>query len=498
LIAKKMSIAPADIGRPGLLSSLLSDEAFHPAEPQSLDQIGVSPIVIETLICKYLLQIGSTSGRDIAQKLCLPFGILEDMLLALRSRQVLVHQGQATLGDYCYALTEQGLSRARAAMQSCAYVGPVPVPLDDYVTSVEAQTIRAEAPRREQLMAAFRGISVEPELLDLLGPAVNSGAGLFLYGAPGNGKTTIAKRITNCFGQHVWIPRTLTEDGQFIKLFDAAFHEALEESAESIFKTANVDQRWIKIRRPTVVVGGELTMENLEIRHDVVSNVSEASIQLKSNCGCLLIDDFGRQRIDPTELLNRWIVPLESRHDFLTLATGKKIQVPFEQLIIFSTNLEPTDLADEAFLRRIPYKIEVKDPTLAEFAKLFEAACGTFGCRFFPEAVHYLAQTHYAPHGRPLRRCHARDLLSQIKNYCAYYGRPMELRPDYLDRVVKSYFTVVGGETTPVGERQKDCELRVPDCGLKEHSRSQFEIQNPKSEIVPSAISHDSEEGPAQ
>ena len=173
------------------------------------------------------------------------------------------------------------------------------------------------------------------------------------------------------------------------------------------------------------------------------SNVSEASLQLKSNCGCLLIDDFGRQRIDPTDLLNRWIVPLECRHDFLTLATGKKIQVPFEQLIIFSTNLEPMDLADEAFLRRIPYKIEVKDPSVTEFARLFEAACRSFGCQFFPEAVHYLIETHYTPYGRPLRRCHPRDLLAQIKNYCVYYGRPMELRPDYLDRVVRSYFTAL-------------------------------------------------------
>ncbi len=438
-----MTNTHAESRQPGLLASLLSDDVFHPAEPQSLDQLGVSPIVIETLICKYLLQIGSTSGRDIAMRLCLPFGILEDVLLALRSRQVLVHQGQAAINDYIYALTDQGLARARSAMQACSYVGPVPVQLEDYVMSVEAQTIRAEAARREQLVAAFRGISIEAEMLDLLGPAVNSGAGLFLYGAPGNGKTTIAKRITNCFGQDIWIPRTLTEDGQFIKLFDAAFHEPLGASEESIFKTANVDTRWIKIRRPTVVVGGELTMDSLEIRHDPVSNVSEGSIQLKSNCGCLLIDDFGRQRIDPADLLNRWIVPLEMRHDYLTLSTGKKIQVPFEQLIIFSTNLEPSDLADEAFLRRIPYKIEVKDPSVAEFAKLFEAACGSFGCRFIPEAVHYLVQTHYLPQRRPLRRCHARDLLSQIKNYCAYYNRPMELRPDYLDRVVKSYFTTV-------------------------------------------------------
>jgi predicted ATPase with chaperone activity len=438
-----MAVGHAEIREPGLLASLFTEDVFQPAEPQSLDETGVSPVVIETLICKYLLQIGSTSGRDIAQRLCLPFGILEDVLLALRSRQVLVHQGQAALNDYCYALTEQGVSRARAAMQACSYVGPVPVPLDDYVMSVEAQTIRAEAARREQLTTAFRGISIEPELLDSLGPAVNSGAGMFLYGPPGNGKTTLAKRITKCFGQHIWIPRTLTEDGQFIKLYDAACHEAVEDTEGSIIKTAHADARWVKIRRPTVVVGGELTMDNLEIRHDPRTNVSEASIQLKSNCGCLLIDDFGRQRNDPTELLNRWIVPLECRHDFLTLATGKKIQVPFEQLVIFSTNLEPLDLADEAFLRRIPYKIEIKNPSISEFARLFETECRSHGCRFFPEAVHYLVENHYVPHGRPLRRCHPRDLLSQIKNYCVYYGRPMELRPDYLDRVVKSYFTAV-------------------------------------------------------
>jgi predicted ATPase with chaperone activity len=440
-----MAAGHTDIRDTGVLASLLTDDVFHPSEPQTLEETGISPVMIESLICKYLLQTGATGGRRIANQLCLPFGVLEMVLTALRARQVLVHQGTAQLNDYVYALTEQGAAQARTAMQACSYVGPAPVPLEDYITSVEAQTIRAEAAQRQQLEEAFHGISVEPELLDLLGPAVNSGAGLFLYGAPGNGKTTIARRITRCFHQYIWIPRTLTDDGQFIKLYDVGCHQAVEDSADGLLKAANVDHRWIRINRPTVVVGGELTIDDLEIRHDPRTNISEASIQLKSNCGCLLIDDFGRQRIDPVALLNRWTVPLESRHDILTLATGKKIQVPFEQLIIFSTNIDPLDLTDEAFLRRVPYKIEMKDPSVTEFSRILEAACRSFGCRFHPEAVQYLIDTQYAPYHRPLRRCHARDILLQIKNYCVYHGRPMELRPDYLDRVGKSYFTAVAG-----------------------------------------------------
>ncbi|MEN1679789.1 MAG: AAA family ATPase [Planctomycetota bacterium] len=426
----------------GLLDSLLGDDTFSPAEPGSIDETGLSPVLIEGLVCKYLLQVGSAAGREIATCVAIPFGVLDGLLAGLRQRQVLFHQGQAPLNDYYYALTDQGAERARAAMEACGYVGPAPVPLDDYILSVEAQSIRAEAAQKEELAAAFADINVEPEMLDVLGPAVNSGAGLFLYGAPGNGKTTVAKRITKCFGNHIWMPRAVIDDGQIIKLYDAACHELIKEDASSLLKGATGDPRWLKIKRPTVVVGGELTMDSLEIRHDASTNISEASLQMKSNCGCLLIDDFGRQRIDPTDLLNRWIIPLENRHDFQVLASGKKIQVPFDQLIIFSTNLEPNDLADEAFLRRIPYKVEVGDPSVEEFRKLFEYACKSIGCVFRPEAVDYLVQKHYRPVGRPLRRCQARDLLLQISNYCAYQGIGVELRPDYLDRAVAGYFTV--------------------------------------------------------
>jgi predicted ATPase with chaperone activity len=281
-------------------------------------------------------------------------------------------------------------------------------------------------------------------LLARLGPAVNSGAGLFLYGAPGNGKTTLAERITLCFGQEIWLPQVLLADGEIIKLYDPAYHREVSASPTKLLRQDCLDQRWIKISRPTVIVGGELTMDCLEIRHDPRTNVSEAPLQMKSNCGSLFIDDFGRQRIDPMQLLNRWIVPLEKRYDFLTLASGKKIQVPFDLLVVFSTNLEPKDLVDEAFLRRIPYKIHVPDPDEAEFHKLFQLCAPTVGCDYDPEAVEYLLESHYRRAQRHLRRCHPRDLLLQIRNYCAYVGLPVAMKPEYFDVAVENYFTVMG------------------------------------------------------
>lgn len=429
-----------------LLASILSEDSFRPAEPKTIEETGLTAALIENLILKFVLLLGSASGRQAADKLCLPFVLLEPLFQSLRQRQLLINSASAQLGDFTYQLTDQGRQRARTAMDQCGYLGAAPVPLDDYIVSVEAQTIRAEAPQKRHLAKAFADISVEPDMFDMLGPAVNSGAGLFLYGAPGNGKTTLARRITMCYGSSIWIPRSITEDGQFIKLFDAACHEPLADGSTGLLKSNEYDRRWVRIRRPTVIVGGELTLDALEIRHDPVSNVSEASLQLKSNCGCLLIDDFGRQRMSPTDLLNRWIIPLENRHDYLTLATGKKIQVPFEQLIIFSTNLQPTDLADEAFLRRIPYKIEVGDPNIEEFQTLFKIIAKSLHCEYRQEAVDHLVEKHYKRLGRPLRRCQPRDLLYQVRNYCVYNSLPVEMRPDYFDRVVPSYFTVVSGK----------------------------------------------------
>jgi predicted ATPase with chaperone activity len=432
---------PQDLGG---LAALLADVHFLPPEPRTLEEAGLSEALVESLICKQLTLQGGASGRSLAESLCLPYGLLEPRYQRLRSRQLLTHKGAAALNDLTYTLTEQGREYAQSLLEACPYVGPAPVPLADYIVSVEAQTITAHASRREQLEAAFQDITVSPALIARLGPAVNSGAGLFLYGSPGNGKTTLAERITLCFGSEVWIPHVLLAEGEIIKLYDPAYHAAADSSRPKILRQDSADQRWVRVRRPTVVVGGELTMDSLEIRHAPQGNLGEAPLQLKSNCGSLLIDDFGRQRMDPVELLNRWIVPLEKRYDFLTLTSGKKIQVPFDQLIIFSTNLEPRDLVDEAFLRRIPYKIRVPDPDEEEFQRLFELNAAAFGCAYRPEAVAYLLERHYRPANRPLRRCHPRDLLVQIRNYCAFLDLPLEMTPTYFDVAVENYFTVVG------------------------------------------------------
>lgn len=428
---------------PELLAQLLTEDTFCPPEPQTIAETGLTEQFIEALLCRHLAVIGGNSGRRLAHAVCLPIKLIAPILENLRGRKLVAHSGVAPLNDYNYILTEAGHERARGYLRQSSYIGPAPVPLPEYVVSVEAQSIADEAPSRETLRNACRHISVEPKLFEALGPALNSCAGMFLYGSPGNGKSTLARCVTSCFGQSIWVPHAIIENGEIIKFFDTQFHNVLPESEDGVFRTATIDRRWVRVERPTVVVGGELTMDNLELRYNRDCNISEAPLQLKSNCGCLLIDDFGRQRIAPGELLNRWIVPLEARHDFLTLPSGRKIQVPFQQLIIFSTNLEPEDLVDEAFLRRIPYKIHMTDPSDEEFHHLFRLYCHKFHCEYRKDVVNYLLDTHYRKSGRAKRRCHARDLLTQVRNYCRYHGHELELRPEYLDAAVETYFAMV-------------------------------------------------------
>jgi len=428
---------------PELVRSLLTDDVFEPVEPATLDQAGLTDAFVEALICKDLSVNGTARGRALSDNVGLPFNIIARLLESLRTRKLVAHASGAQFNDYSYMLTELGAARAHQMLRECAYVGPAPVRLSEYVMSVAAQSIAHEAPGRERLVEACKGISVDPKLFRSLGPAINSGGAIFLYGAPGNGKSTLARQITMCFGQRIWVPHAIIDGGHVIKFYDSQFHRAVEDVDGTLLRSTSVDRRWIQIHRPTVVVGGELTLDNLELRHHPDTKICEAPLQMKSNCGCLLIDDFGRQRIAPADLLNRWIVPLESHHDYLTLPTGKKLQVPFQQIVIFSTNLEPEDLVDEAFLRRIPYKIHTADPTDDEFYFLFQLYCNKFGCEYRKDVVTYLLDKYYRPCRRAKRRCHARDLLAQVRNHCRYNGVPLELLPEYFDLAVENYFAMI-------------------------------------------------------
>jgi len=417
---------------------------FVPKAPETLIETGLITEEIERLILKYLLARGSASGRNIAQQLHLSFQVIEPLLRDLKQDQLVAFKGTTQFNDFDYVITELGRERARRYAEECTYFGSAPVILADYIHSISAQTISQAHATIEDLKRAFSDLIINQEMFDRLGPAINSGRGMFLFGEPGNGKTSIAERITSCFGSTVWIPRALSIDGDIVRLFDPAVHQEVPyQNQQGLMNTNSIDTRWVHIRRPTVIAGGELTMEELEVRLNKSTNVCEAPLQMKSNCGTLVIDDFGRQRMPVDVLLNRWIVPLEKRYDFLNLPSGKKIQVPFDQLIIFSTNLEPKDLVDGAFLRRIPYKIEVPDPSEAEYRELIGIMADKLG---FPEnqgAIDHLVENNYKKINRPFRACQPRDLLLQVKNFCLYKNITMELSPEAFDFACENYFSVL-------------------------------------------------------
>jgi len=418
--------------------------SFLPLEPSSLEEAQLSEGEVEALVLKYLLAKGTASGRDCADQVRLPFKIVEKLLTQLKTDQLVFLRDTAAMNDYFYQLSDKGRERAKRYSEHCTYFGSAPVSLRDYIQSVAAQSLTSQHPTSEDLNLAFQDLLMNKRMLNRLGPAINSGRGLFLYGAPGNGKTSIAERVTKAFGEYIWIPRAIGVDGEILRMFDPSNHEAAPELPNTgLLDQRRIDKRWIRIRRPTIVVGGELTMNSLEVAFNRITGISEAPLQLKSNCGTLVIDDFGRQRMSTDELLNRWIVPLEKRYDFLNLSNGKKIQVPFDQLIVFSTNLEPKDLVDEAFLRRIPYKIEVVDPTEDEYRELFKLMAGKMQIVYDDSIVDYLLETHYRQAGRNLRCCHPRDLLLQVRNFCRYRNVPPEMTKEYFDFAVENYFAVV-------------------------------------------------------
>jgi hypothetical protein len=419
-------------------------EGWVPIEPEDLAAAGLNDGEVEALILKTLNSRSESTGRVLAEQLKLSFRLVDSLLQSMKNDRLLGHKGAAMANDYVYQLTELGRERAKKFSEHCTYFGAAPVPLEHYILSVKKQTLADQHPTEDDLHRAFDDLLIEKSMLERLGPAINSGRGLFLYGAPGNGKTSIAERITKAYGDSIWIPRALTIDGEIMRLYDPGMHEEMPLAAnQGLIDQRKVDHRWIRIRRPTIVVGGELTMDQLEVTINTATNTSEAPLQMKSNCGTLVIDDFGRQKMTTDQLLNRWIVPLEKRYDFLNMASGKKIQVPFDQLIVFSTNLEPRDLVDDAFLRRIPYKIEVNDPSEQLYRELLKIMAPLVGVEYDEAAINYLIETHYKAVSRPLRCCQPRDLLLQIRNYCRYVRKPAKMSRENFDFAVQNYFAVM-------------------------------------------------------
>jgi hypothetical protein len=425
---------------------------------RTLQDTGLSTDQVEQLLVKTLYG-GEATGLSLAERVKLPFTMIEPLIERLRAEQLIEVRGSAGTGSasYRYALTDGGRDRGRQYLDFSQYVGPCPVSLAAYLAQMRLLAAARGYIDRERLREGFSHLIISDQVLEQLGPAVNAGKAVFLYGPPGNGKTVIAEGLGRALGGDMYMPHAIDIDGHTLTMFDPINHESLEDDTDptSIVSIAPRDRRWVRIRRPVVMVGGELTLEMLDLTFNPLTKFYEAPIQLKANGGVFLVDDFGRQRIRPQELLNRWIVPLESRIDYLTLHTGKKFQVPFDVLIVFATNLDPASLADEAFLRRIPYKIPIVDPTTDEFTRIFDLNCRRRNLRFHQVMVAYLQRRHYGPSGRPLRSCHPRDLLDQVTALCRYRGIEPAITRELLDAACAAYFVDGVRHDTPAPPRRQ-------------------------------------------
>src|SRR5919202_934251 len=354
-------------------------------------------------------------------------------------------------------MLDHGWERLARLQAVCGYTGAAPVSLRDYAHMMRLQAIPSRPASMESVRAAFRDLVLPDSLLQTLGCVINSRRSLFLTGLPGTGKTAVAERINSALPGAIWIPYAIEIDGQIIRVFDAHSHNVAREEETPM----DYDRRWVHIERPLIVVGGELTLENTDLVWSDVARFYEAPFQMKSNGGTLVIDDFGRQRCAPQDLLNRWIVPLERRVDYLTLHTGKKIEVPFEQLVVFSTNLDERDLVDEAFLRRMGYRAKVEPPTPAAYSEIFRRAANTRGLRVEQQVLDYVLNNYMISH-RQMKACEPRDLLDRVIDICLFEGKPLELTPKTIDAAWRNYFGTSHGFTLEPERRTPTGELRAP------------------------------------
>ncbi len=423
-------------------TAVMAGNTFFPPAPRSMEETGINLGLLTDLALKILYYESEMNGRALAAKMALPFpGIVDRILESLKRDKSCEVRGAAGRGGlsealYEYTLTTKGRELAREALDRSQYIGPAPVPLKHYYVSVRKQGLKDVVVHQRQVRKALAHLVFSEKTFEQIGPAVNSGRSIFLFGYPGNGKTSIAEAIGRLLMEgDIYIPYAVEVEGQVIKVFDDVNHRVADEKPKR-----GVDARWVKVRRPFIIVGGELTLEGLDLVYNTVNKYYEAPFQMKANGGIFLIDDFGRQQVRPEDLLNRWIVPLEKRIDFLTLHTGHKFEIPFEILIVFSTNLEPQQLVDEAFLRRIRHKIEVHDPSWEEFAEIFRRVAAAKKIPFEEASLAYLIREHYIKAHRPPRACHPRDLLDQIIDIANYLSVPPTLSKELVDRAAQSYF----------------------------------------------------------
>lgn len=431
-----------------------------PPAPSTLAQSGLSLMQVSDLILKQLYLQGAALGVDIARQTRLPFNVIDEGLVFLKDEKCIEVASGDLIGrvSYRFNLTDLGRGRAREAFEQCRYVGPAPVPLEAYVRQCMQQTVTGTVCDPESLMDAFRNLIIRPGLLDELGPAVCSGKSIFIYGPPGNGKTMIAKglgQFLNKNGGEIFVPYAIASENSIVTIFDPTIHTATDNddllgtlleaddnpSAEKsrLLQDNPPDMRWRRIKRPVVITGGELTLEMLDLRYNTTANFYQAPLHIKANGGVFLIDDFGRQIVSPRDLLNRWILPLEERIDYMTLATGKKFSVPFEQLIIFSTNLDPRELVDEAFLRRIRHKIAIGTPDRDLYTEIFQLACRQRNIPYSPVALEYLFSTYY-DRGKPPRSSDPRDLLEIVQAICRFRKQDVALTESLMAEATLRFF----------------------------------------------------------